>query len=672
MKQILVIDDDRLLRHVIRDILQTEGYEVDDAEDGDRGVELARSRLPNLVLCDVYMKQTDGYNVLRRLRADPATAAIPIILMTANSDEAGMRRGMELGADDYLPKPFASEALLASVRARFKKQYDLQRHIEDARSRLLDILEATTDLVAMADPRDDSLRYLNRAGHLMLGIEPTEDISALRMGQFQPEWALERVRTEGLAAAVEFGAWTGETAFVSRSGREIAVSQQLVVHKASDGTVEFLSTIARDITESKKSEERLRRNEQLFRLITENATELIAVVDGKFKRLYNSPSYFNVLGYTPAELQQTGSVVQIHPDDRELVMRTGKETIASGIGKTIEYRMGHKDGHWVTLESHAGVVRNAKGEVENILIVARDISARKEAEKEKQLMEVQLRHAQKMESIGQLAAGIAHEINTPTQYIGDNTRFLQDAFADLNRLLTQYQRLFEATKANSVTPELVADVAEAAERADAEYLCGEIPKSIEQSLEGIERVAKIVRAMKEFSHPGTEEKSLLDLNKAIDSTLVVARNEWKYVADVVTNFDPTLPLVPCLPGEFNQVILNLVINATHAIGDVVGKTGKTKGTITISTKRQDDWAEIRVRDTGTGIPEHVRGRLFEPFFTTKGVGKGTGQGLAISHSVIVDKHGGSVSFETEMGKGTTFIVRLPIAPAKAAKERRPS
>ena len=287
-------------------------------------------------------------------------------------------------------------------------------------------------------------------------------------------------------------------------------------------------------------------------------------------------------------------------------------------------------------------------------------------------MEVQLRHAQKMESIGQLAAGIAHEINTPTQYIGDNTRFLQDAFADLNRLLTQYQRLFEATKANSVTPELVADVAEAAERADAEYLCGEIPKSIEQSLEGIERVAKIVRAMKEFSHPGTEEKSLLDLNKAIDSTLVVARNEWKYVADVVTNFDPTLPLVPCLPGEFNQVILNLVINATHAIGDVVGKTGKTKGTITISTKRQDDWAEIRVRDTGTGIPEHVRGRLFEPFFTTKGVGKGTGQGLAISHSVIVDKHGGSVSFETEMGKGTTFIVRLPIAPAKAAKERRPS
>ncbi|HTL18653.1 MAG TPA: HAMP domain-containing sensor histidine kinase, partial [Patescibacteria group bacterium] len=147
-----------------------------------------------------------------------------------------------------------------------------------------------------------------------------------------------------------------------------------------------------------------------------------------------------------------------------------------------------------------------------------------------------------------------------------------------------------------------------------------------------------------------------------------ARNEWKYVAEIVTRFDPTLPPVPCLAGEFNQVVLNLIINATHAIAEVVGEGDKSKGTITVTTKRRGQWAEIKVHDTGAGIPEKVRSRIFEPFFTTKPVGKGTGQGLAISRSVIVDKHGGSISFESETGKGTTFTVRLPLSAASSSGE----
>jgi signal transduction histidine kinase len=184
----------------------------------------------------------------------------------------------------------------------------------------------------------------------------------------------------------------------------------------------------------------------------------------------------------------------------------------------------------------------------------------------------------------------------------------------------------------------------------------------------VQRVSKIVGAMKEFSHPGTGEKTAVDLNRAIESTLTVATNEWKYVAEVATDLDAALPPVVCLPGEFNQVILNMVVNASHAIGDVVGDGGKGKGTITVSTRHDGDDVEIRIRDSGTGMPEHIRARIFDPFFTTKGVGRGTGQGLAIAHSVIVDKHGGTIQVESEVGKGTTFILRLPIQPAVA--ERR--
>ncbi|MDP3071015.1 MAG: ATP-binding protein [Opitutaceae bacterium] len=282
-------------------------------------------------------------------------------------------------------------------------------------------------------------------------------------------------------------------------------------------------------------------------------------------------------------------------------------------------------------------------------------------------MEIQLRHAQKMESIGQLAAGIAHEINTPTQYIGDNTRFVQESCRDLLALVG---RLAPLTAPDAAPPDAawLAQFREQVARADLDYLAVEMPKAIAQSLDGVARVAKIVRAMKEFSHPGTAEKTPIDLNHAIDSTLTVATTEWKYVADLVTEFDASLPPVSCLPGEFNQVILNLVVNACHAITDVVGAGGTSKGTITISTRRDGEWVEVRVRDSGTGIPEPARARIFDPFFTTKGVGKGTGQGLAIAHAVIVEKHGGTIHFETEMGQGTTFIIRIPLQPAAIARQ----
>ena len=274
--------------------------------------------------------------------------------------------------------------------------------------------------------------------------------------------------------------------------------------------------------------------------------------------------------------------------------------------------------------------------------------------------QARLLQAHKLEAIGQLAAGIAHEINTPTQYVTDNVEFLARAFERLRGVVAASRELLDALRNGPVSPELLAR-AEACFSSDRlDYILVEAPKALEQSMDGLHRVASIVSAMKDFSHPSEGEKVACDLNEAIASTVTVATNEWKYVAEMETSFDPELPPVRCLRDEINQVVLNLIVNAAHAIDEVVLGGSAGMGTIRIETIYEAGWVELRVSDTGSGIPEHARARVFDPFFTTKPVGKGTGQGLAIAYAVIVEKHGGEIGFDTEVGRGTTFIIRLPV------------
>jgi len=289
-----------------------------------------------------------------------------------------------------------------------------------------------------------------------------------------------------------------------------------------------------------------------------------------------------------------------------------------------------------------------------------DDAARNAAPADGREAETQFHQARRLEAIGRLAAGIAHEINTPTQYIGDNLRFLKEPFAALLDLLAKYRELAALAKDRRLAPELLAEI-EAAEHAlDLDYLAQEIPQAIGQSQEGVARVTAIVRAMKEFSHPGYAEKTDFDINRGIRSTVTVSRNEWKYVADLETDLDDSLTAVPCLPNEFNQVILNLIINAAQAIAEKIERRGGGKGRIVVSTRCDGEWAEIRVADDGPGIPKALQDKVFEPFFTTKEVGQGTGQGLAIARAVIVKKHGGRIALSSEEGKGATFIIRLPL------------
>ncbi len=402
------------------------------------------------------------------------------------------------------------------------------------------------------------------------------------------------------------------------------------------------------------------RAEQQFRALLESAPDAHVIINQADTILLINSQTAKAFGYSRQELmgQSFDLLVPERFHGKQSSHRASlfSDPQACSMGREL-YAL-RKDGSEFPTEIRLNPLETDEG----LLIIAaiRDITERLTLERE-------LNQAQKLESVGRLASGIAHEINTPTQFVGDNVRFLSDSFSSIGRLLEQYQCLLAAAKTGQC-PKALIDTCEAINReADMEYLLAEIPMALEQTVEGNSRVARIVGAMKHFAHPDSEEKTYVNLNHAIENTVIVTRNEWKFVADLTTDLASDLPLVPCLLGQFNQVILNMIINATHAIEGVVQGTPQ-KGLISITSRQVDTWAEIRITDTGTGMPEDIQHKIFDPFFTTKEVGKGTGQGLAIARSVVVDKHGGTIAVVSQVGKGTTFIIRLGLHDSGAKCE----
>jgi signal transduction histidine kinase len=285
--------------------------------------------------------------------------------------------------------------------------------------------------------------------------------------------------------------------------------------------------------------------------------------------------------------------------------------------------------------------------------------------------QAQLVHAQKLEAIGSLAAGIAHEINTPTQFVGDNTSFLRKSFKRIGPLLDAYQALVAELETGPLSKERIAEEIRRIRRAKLSFLLTEIPNALDGASEGLGRISSIIRAMKELSYPSNGIRQQTDLRDVIATTITLSRNEWKYVADLETSFDSNLPNVPCLPDELSQVFLNMIVNAAHAISAKTHDGADGRGLIRIETKACGDLVEIRISDNGCGIPKGIQHRIFDPFFTTKPVGTGTGQGLAIAYSVVVDKHHGTISLDSVLGEGTTFTIRLPLNDSSDVRPSKP-
>jgi PAS domain S-box-containing protein len=348
------------------------------------------------------------------------------------------------------------------------------------------------------------------------------------------------------------------------------------------------------------------------------------------------------------------------------------DALRRGIAIRTEMLASRKDGSTFWAGISLTFLRDAQGRITHTVGVGADITARLEQERvqkalqeqlysemqQRELIAIELRLAQKLESVGRLAAGIAHEINTPIQYVGDSVSFLQSASKDLERLRAGYRSALEQLVGAEAAAAVLVQVRDVGEVAEVAFLVAEIPKAFERTLEGVERVAKIVSAMREFAHPDTQEHSLADLNHAIETTLIVASNEYKYSAALETQLG-ALPEVKCNVGELNQVFLNLIVNAAHTIRES-GKEPAT-GRITIATTVAGAAVVISIADNGCGISADNIEKIFDPFFTTKPVGMGTGQGLAIARSIVVERHGGTIDVRSVLGEGTVFIVSLPIA-----------
>jgi PAS domain S-box-containing protein len=678
-------------------------FAVHAAASLDQAFKLIADRPIDIFLIDLAVPNSDGVQGLQRLIASAHYS--PVIAIVSVYDELQALEVVRAGADDYVVKSrmnaaaFERVLLYAVERHGVRRQADLQLAVSRVLAESESLSEACDGILRVLC---ESLQFdigeiwridnaANRLFHARSWCVPTRKllqfqalshISHFRCGEgllgrvwqtHAPQWIEDVTESDyftRIPAATSAGLLSayaiplglvqgifGVMAFFSHERKR--VDEQLNNFLMSIGN-QMGQFMARKVAE----EERERIGRELV-LILDSTSEGIYGTNLAGSITFINQSAARTFGFRREEAVGKNSHALFHHTRPDGAAYPESECPLSNLLQTGRSHSADLDYFCKTDGSHVAVSYSAtpmfeRTQVSGAVVSFTDIS-------EKRQMEIELRHAQKLEAVGGLAAGIAREINTPIQFIGDNTRFVQDSFRDGLQMITKYREIRQQAENGSVPPALLHELDAICQRIEWDFLVREIPKALEQMLDGVKRVATIVMAMKEFSHlDRSADKTSADLNRAIESTLVVSRNETKYVAEVETDF-AVLPPVSCHLGDLNQVFLNLFVNAAHAIADVMKVTCQ-KGHITVKTREDGDCVLVTVQDTGTGIPEGVRGKIFDPFFTTKEVGKGSGQGLALARAIVVEKHGGTLTSETEMGRGTTFCVRLPTNGVPVPKE----
>jgi PAS domain S-box-containing protein len=480
---ILVLDDNDDFRELVASQLRRRGHRVTEADNTVDGFELALEMKPDLILSDVLMGDGDGLSLLKEIRAHPEISTTPFIVMTGQPDSEGMLKGAEDAADGYLPKPFSMPTLFATVENRLGREERLRKGTEEVKGQLHQILQASPDLIGILDPQNLQFLFLNAAGRAVLEMSQEAEAHSVNLSRMHPEEGFDLLQREGIPQALRSGLWKGENTLLSASGRRIAVKQSLQAHRGPGGGIAFLSTIAHDLTEQKEVEGALRESEVKFRSLINSLPDAVIMHESSGRILFSNVRAEEFFGFSSEEFEMRPlcslwkASEELTPavdgrQERSCLRRNGEEFPAAVLTSDLQVNG-----------------RQAQ------LTIVHDLSVRKELERERDLIEVQLRQALKLESIGQLAAGIAHEINTPTQYIGDNIRFLRDSFAGIAKLIPEYKRLLSAAKGGAVPAELIEGIEKLQRDADIDYMMEEGPMAVQQSLEGVERVSEIVRAM---------------------------------------------------------------------------------------------------------------------------------------------------------------------------------
>ncbi|TAL36183.1 MAG: PAS domain S-box protein [Spirochaetes bacterium] len=646
--KVLIVEDDKLIAAAVARILGAHGYEIaGTASSGKQALSLIERTRPDVILMDIFLEGgMDGIETTRAINEKHGT---PVIFTTAYSDEETVRRVNEVESFGYLLKPFNENEIVINIRLALAK-HRIESRLRESESRYRTLFHSSNDAIYIRD-LDGNLLDFNRSLMDLLGYT-REELLAVKAGTtyVRPE---DRLLFQDLLAANGY-VRDFETQLRRKDGSEFTCLVSASLLREEKGGPVLIQGILRDITEQREA----------LRQIESAHAEIVYILNAITSILIGVSLKDVVTHWNPAAEAafQCGAADVVGRRFGEIPIEWEWARIYEGIADcTSEERTVRLDdlsytdarGDSRILGVSINPLKDGKGLLIGFIVTGADIT-------ERRVLEEQLAHAQKMESIGQLSAGIAHEINSPLQYISDNLSFLKDAFADYDVIARAYE-LHVMPRDNPAADTRADSVHEAARGIDRAFLAVEVPGAIGESITGVQRVVSIIKSMKEFSHPGSAKKVPTDINKTIESAITISRNEWKYVADVKTEFDPGLPAVPLFEGELNRAALNIIINAAHAIGDVARKDAGGKGTIGVATRLEGDWVEIRISDTGTGIPKEIQPRIFDPFFTTKDVGKGTGQGLAIAYAIVVKKHGGTLTFDTRPGEGTTFIIRLKVS-----------
>jgi PAS domain S-box-containing protein len=668
-----------------------------------QGLEMLGSQRFDIALVDSQSIQTLSMPRLTALHA--IAAETPFIILSRTFQESEALEAVRAGAQDYVVKNRLNAAALERIllyamerhtaQKRTALQYSISRVLaaaatmQEAQKHLLRVFgefirfevgqvwhyDRTTDTMHCAQSWHSATGDFSDfiAVSRDLRLKPGDGLPGRVWSSGTPAWIADVTKDPNfprarVAAAEHLRAGF---AFPIRVGDETLAVMEFFARESRDRDSDLFDVtediaqqvgqfMARKLAEEEKT---IVTNERL--MILDSASEGIYGVDLRGDITFMNRSAASMFACSPADAIGKNSHRMFHHshlngDPYSVQDCPLTRALASGEETQVDDELFWRlDGSGFAVHYSTHPLTMA-GKITGAVVCFSDISERKR-------LEIELRHAQKLESVGALAAGIAHEINTPIQFIGDNTRFLQDAFRDAMPLVEAYEKVCEEAATGGARNESIEQVRRIRKKIDWDYMRGEVPRAIQQMHDGIGRVAKIVRAMKEFSHVDrSAEKAQADINRALESTLIVARNELKHVAEVSTDLGD-LPLVRCHLGDLNQVFLNLLVNAAQAIGDVVAKTGQ-RGRIAVRTRAEGDSVEVAISDTGTGIPESIRNKIFDPFFTTKEVGKGTGQGLALARAIVVDRHGGTLTFETEVGRGTTFYVRLPMIDMMQPRE----
>ncbi len=653
-KRLLLIEDSKFSVKFIRTLLNESTkfkYSIRGVETLEQSLAALETEVFDLILLDLGLPDSKGLETLRKVKYH--CGDVPIIVQSAGKEDGLAESCIREGAQDFIAKDELDfDRLIKSILYSLERTR-IERNMRDSEQRYRNLFESSRDAIMILD--DHGFIDCNEATLRMFGCKAKEYFIGRTPADFSPP--LQENGSDSMAEAqmrisraLEEGEQFFEWTHTKLSGDNFRAEVLLSAVTLKDKLV--LQATVRDISSRKEMEESL----FLFKDLADHSNDSILIVDDNGDLQYMNAAAEKSFGYSRMEAGKMDILERVfgcdvQADYLERIMDHPQQSYQGGCAPALEVKAIRKNGESFPAEVlmyNFGV----KGK-RFVACIARDIKYRK-------IAEFEMAQDQKLKSIGSLAAGIAHEINTPTQFVSDNVRFLRDSFSDLDSLLKKYRELAGLAGEGKDGRDLALSIASAEESIDLDYLMEDIPSAIEQSLTGLERISSIVQAMKDFAHPELKERRFTSVNKLIESSATVAKNEWKYVSDLDLRLDPDMPDLFCQPGELSQVFLNMIINAADSIAEAVGDGSHGKGLISVSSSHDDLGVTIEIRDTGAGIPREIVSRIFDPFFTTKEVGKGTGQGLSLARKIIVEGHKGEIIVDSRPGEGTRFAIKLPL------------